>query len=280
MANVVFKKGLLKDLTTTVGAEGQILFTTDEHAIYLDVDNSNRIRVGDLIEVATRTDLAEEGGIESAFYYVKEDKTLNKWDGAAWQTLNVDTGAIAIKTAGEGAAAITVGYDAEKREITVTVPKVLINQQDLDTKIGNINENPDVATFVTNEIAKVMQGLSGAMHYKGEADQDPTTIESPEDTYQAGDVVTWQQKEYVFDATKVTFIELGDVTAEQKRLTGIEAKLAGIETTVVKYVTDEATKLIGTSTTGATSTTIKGAVDEAKKYADSLALTWEEFTTE
>ena len=72
---------------------------------------------------------------------------------------------------------------------------------------------------------------------------------------------------------------MGDVTAEQQRLTSIEAKLAGINDTVVKYVTDETQKLVGTSETEAQATTIKGAVDEAKEYADSLVLTWEEFTT-
>lgn len=279
MANVVFKKGLLKDLTTTVGAEGQILFTTDEHAIYLDIDASNRIRIGDLIEVATRAELPEQGGIASAFYYVKEDKTLNKWNGQ-WDTLNVDTGAIAIEATGDGAAAIEVKYEAQDRKIIVTVPEVLINQSALDTKIGNIEESQDVATFVTSKLAEALKGLSGAMHYKGEVKEDPSTMEDPGSTYAAGDVVTYNQKEFVYDGTKAQFIELGDVTAEQQRLSDIEAKLDGINDTVVKYVTDETQKLVGTSETEAQATTIKGAVDEAKRYADSLALAWEEFTTE
>ena len=46
MANIAFKKGLLANLPSTY-TEGTIYVTTDERAMYLDVDNSTRIRLGD-----------------------------------------------------------------------------------------------------------------------------------------------------------------------------------------------------------------------------------------
>ena len=52
MANVLFKKGLLAGLSKAPIQEGTIYVTTDERAMYLDVDASTRIRLGDFIEVA------------------------------------------------------------------------------------------------------------------------------------------------------------------------------------------------------------------------------------
>ena len=52
MALVNFKKGLLTNLPATKTA-GTFYITTDERAMYLDVDASTRIRLGDFQEFAT-----------------------------------------------------------------------------------------------------------------------------------------------------------------------------------------------------------------------------------
>ena len=52
MANVLFKKGLLANLPSSY-AEGTFYVTTDEKAMYLDVDSSTRIRLGDFQEFTT-----------------------------------------------------------------------------------------------------------------------------------------------------------------------------------------------------------------------------------
>lgn len=112
-------------------------------------------------------------------------------------------------------------------------------------------------------------GLSGAMHFKGEVQEDPTEMSSLDD-YVSGDVVVYGNKEYVFDGEK--FVEFGDVTAEGQRITALEGKLNGITDTVKKYVDDQdaavETKLVGTGD-GVTATTIKGGVVEAKAHTDA-----------
>lgn len=45
MATVSFKKGLLANLPVAM-SEGTLYVTTDERALYLDIDNSTRIRNG------------------------------------------------------------------------------------------------------------------------------------------------------------------------------------------------------------------------------------------
>lgn len=57
--------------------------------------------------------------------------------------------------------------------------------------------------FVHDAVA----GLSGAMHYQGEVEADPTQT-TPTGTYNAGDVVTYGNSEYVYDGT--SWRELGD----------------------------------------------------------------------
>ena len=57
--------------------------------------------------------------------------------------------------------------------------------------------------FVHDAVA----GLSGAMHYQGEIAADPTTT-VPSGTYNTGDVVTYNNSEYVYDGT--SWRELGD----------------------------------------------------------------------
>lgn len=110
-------------------------------------------------------------------------------------------------------------------------------------------------------------GLSGAMHFKGTVNEDPATMQDVS-SYVEGDVVVFGNKEYVFNGT--SFVEFGDVTAEGQRITALEGKLNGITDTVKKYVDDQdsamETKLVGTG--DATSTTIKGAVEEAEDYTD------------
>lgn len=65
-------------------------------------------------------------------------------------------------------------------------------------------------TDVTNAVA----GLSGAMHYVGESTTDPSTgtaTVTGHTKWAAGDVVTYQAKEYVYDGK--TWRELGDETS-------------------------------------------------------------------
>ncbi len=60
-----------------------------------------------------------------------------------------------------------------------------------------------VATYVASKTA----GLSGAMHYRGGVAADPTET-TPTGTYASGDVVTFGNKEYVYDGTN--WRELGN----------------------------------------------------------------------
>lgn len=90
MANVLFKKGLLAGLKNAPIKEGTIYVTTDERAMYLDVDASTRIRLGDFIEVADIDSLPSTGANVSALYYATKENVLAKWNGNNWVQINPD----------------------------------------------------------------------------------------------------------------------------------------------------------------------------------------------
>ena len=90
MANVLFKKGELAGLKNAPIQEGTIYITTDERAMYLDVSATQRIRLGDFIEVADIDSLPTGGANISALYYATKENVLAKWSGSKWVQINPD----------------------------------------------------------------------------------------------------------------------------------------------------------------------------------------------
>lgn len=121
MANLMFKKGLLANLPATY-SEGTFYVTTDERAIYLDVSDSARIRLGDFQEFATLTALqANANPSTTALYYVTDINCLAKWNGSEYIQINRDTGATSVEVVGSGNAVTAASYDAVTRKLTLTM---------------------------------------------------------------------------------------------------------------------------------------------------------------
>lgn len=139
MAQVVFKKGALEQLQSTPIVEGQILITTDERAIYVDVDADSRIRLGDFREVENIAGLPSEAD-ETALYYAAAENVLCKWDGEQWVHINenTDTGATAIEVTGGGDthSGISATYQTDGRKIVITLAKELVDA----TKVNELIE--------------------------------------------------------------------------------------------------------------------------------------------
>ena len=96
MANVLFKKGLLKDLPSGK-VEGTIYVTTDERAMYLDVSADKRIRLGDFNEIPNLNalpDVSHEGGAPNptGLYYSIAENVLARYDSEnrKWAQINPD----------------------------------------------------------------------------------------------------------------------------------------------------------------------------------------------
>ena len=137
MATVSFKKGLLANLPATKAA-GTFYVTTDERAMYLDVDGSTRIRLGDFQEFANTTALtANHNPSTTALYYVTDINCLAKWNGSEYIQINKDTGMTSIEVTGNGNAVTAAVYDASGRKLTLTKGATYMTAADVDGKISD-----------------------------------------------------------------------------------------------------------------------------------------------
>lgn len=91
MANVFFKRGTLNSLNNQPIRDGTIYITTDERAMYVDIDGTQRIRLGDFVEYANWSAIeAIENPNPHSLYYANSENILAKYDAATgdWSQVN------------------------------------------------------------------------------------------------------------------------------------------------------------------------------------------------
>lgn len=164
MAQVAFKKGLLTNLPAAI-SEGAFYITTDERAMYLDVDSTTRIRIGDFQEFATLTDLrANTNPSTTALYYVTELNCLAKWDGTKYVQINLDTGATSVETTGSGNALDGISYDPATRKLTFTKTNTFTTATDVDSqiaaKVGELKVGDETFATVKAYVDKKTDGIA------------------------------------------------------------------------------------------------------------------------
>ena len=187
MATVSFKKGLLAALPSAY-TEGAFYVTTDERALYLDVDGSTRIRIGDFQEFANLEALqANTNPSTTALYYIADLNVLAKWNGTNYIQINLDTGATSIEVTGDGNAVTVAAYDASSRKITLTKGATYVTSAEVSsaiaTAIGDLGNKEDdvpyttVKEYVDDKVADVVAGSIeglGALAAKDQvAEADP-----------------------------------------------------------------------------------------------------------
>lgn len=149
--------------------EGTFYVTTDERALYLDIDGSTRVRIGDFQEFATLKALqANTNPSTTALYYITDLNVLAKWNGTSYVQINLDTGATSIEVVGSGNAVTAASYDAGTRKLTLTMGETFAKPADVDEKIaeaiGDLGDKEegvpyaDVKEYVDDKIADVVAG--------------------------------------------------------------------------------------------------------------------------
>lgn len=185
MANVVFKKGLVAKLPSTY-AEGTFYVTTDERAIYLDVSDSVRIRLGDFQEFATVAALeANANPSTTALYYVADINCLAKWNGTGYVTINQDTGATSFEVVGNGNVITDVSYDEATRKLTLTRGATAMTAADVDAKIAAAEDNFYVVVRNNGETDNeaIARGLGENAAAKGDICVIKTALGSTPESY-------------------------------------------------------------------------------------------------
>lgn len=164
MAKVAFKKGLLANLPAAI-TEGAFYITTDERALYLDVDATTRVRIGDFQEFATLTALqANANPSTTALYYVTDLNCLAKWDGTKYVQINLDTGATSVEVTGTGNALDGVTYDPATRKLTFTKTTAFTTADDVDAqiaaKVGELKIGEETFATVKAYVDKKTDGIA------------------------------------------------------------------------------------------------------------------------
>lgn len=153
--------------------DGTFYVATDEHAIYLDVNDTDRIRLGDFQEFATLSALsANTNPSTTALYYVSDINCLAKWNGSKYIQINRDTGITSVEVTGSGNAVTAAVYDATGRKLTLTKGATYVTASEVDGKISaKVGEIGDKT--VKEYVEGVINAISSAPEYSVVKDADP-----------------------------------------------------------------------------------------------------------
>lgn len=268
MATVSFKKGLLENLPQTY-SEGTFYVTTDEHALYLDVDSSTRVRIGDFQEFDNLEALQQNTNPSTtALYYVKDLNVLAKWNGKAYVQINLDTGATSVEVVGSGNAVTAATYDAGTRKMTLTMGTTFATPSDVDgkiaAKVGDLGEST-VKQYVDDKVADV---VAGSIDGLGALASKDTVAETDLHTALAAKINAKA------DATDVA----DDIAAAKAEVVGTTGDLSSADTIggAKKYAEEKAAAAqsavetkIGTVDKGKTVVQMIGEAQEAATYDDT-----------
>ena len=241
MANILFKKGLLAGLSTAPIQDGTIYVTTDERAMYLDVSDSQRIRLGDFIEVADIDSLPSTGANVSALYYATKENVLAKYNGTKWVQINPDNW-FEIKSFAQSLSSTKDSSNVT----TVTVSTTLTQMNEAGDEAGsgaasqwsnnlNFKDDGSVVTITKegNDTIKISakdeKVTSAANHYKYDESRDGPAVAatSTKDTNtgntfitgvsvdKAGHVVGVKSREAVIDLVSSAKLKSTEATPDE-----------------------------------------------------------------
>lgn len=264
MAQVAFKKGLLTNLPTAI-SEGTFYITTDERAMYLDVDSTTRVRIGDFQEFATLTDLrANTNPSTTALYYVTELNCLAKWDGAKYVQINLDTGATSVETTGSGNALDGVSYDPATRKLTFTKTNTFTTATDVDSqiaaKVGELKVGDETFATVKAYVDKKTDGIATDAALETLTNR-VTTAEGKLDTLNGDKTTTGSVAKAIADLQGDTESTVADVDARVCTIEDNYADHGDVETAI--------NKAIGTNPNNKTVVELIADAKDAATYDDT-----------
>lgn len=278
MAMVSFKKGLLSALPTTHSA-GTFYVTTDERAIYLDVTDSARIRLGDFQEFASVAALeANQNPSESALYYVTDINCLAKWDGSKYVQINRDTGATNIEVSGEGNAVTAAVYDANSRKITLTKGATYVTSGEVQGLISDKVGELKIGSTTYNTVKEYVDQKTSGIASSSEMSALTNRVKTAEDDIDALEGLVGSTKVSTQISDAIEGLNLPNTYAAKSHghaiadVTGLQAALDGKQAAGDYALSSELEALddkVGDLPVGATSSNVVTYIGEAIQNAAS-----------
>lgn len=274
--NIRFKQGSLAALGRQAITNGSLWFTTDEGAIYLDV-NGSRVRFGDFVTVANVAALPANGhAYESALYYAKDENVLARWDADAgkWVQLNA-AGLSKVKINGNGnvlsGATVTLDAETGAKVLTFSTASVATSEamEGLQTRVKSLEDRMTAA-----------EGKLTTIQGTGEGSIAKAVADAKADLQAKIDAVDELADKGIADAAKAS----GEAAKVQEnldatnvRMTTAEGKITNLENAVKdggsvdQKIAAAKNEVLGDANSAAGSATVAGAnkaAAAAQKAAD------------
>lgn len=236
-----FRRGLFKDLPAAK-VPGTIYITTDEKGMYVDLSSSERIRLGDLIQISSFANKGEGPFFSNVLYYFEAENALAKYvtdqQGGKWIQINntsdlqdnldkLQTKYTTLATEVHG----TDGNGGMKAEITALKTTTSTATQDITELKGRV-EGLEVKKGEANVIEKITAGGTDI------------EIDATSKTAKLGHLAAPGAKvksEDLSDAlsTRISTLETTDITHAAAIANKADAsKVTDLETTLNKKVAD------------------------------------------
>jgi hypothetical protein len=229
---------------------GTVYVTTNEKAMYVDVDDNTRIRIGDIIQVESAR-VAKPPFSTDALYYFIEENALLKWGEFGVDADGNPNGTMAWKQL-NSVSDITTNLNNLTQRVTTAEGNITTLQNTLgandvagSTAFGRIKALEDKVTTAEGEI-DALQTLTG---------NQGTAIENLQKAVGNGAEGL---------ASKVTSLE-GRMDTAEGGITAINGKIGTVESgkTVVGLIGEAVTTAAGDATSKANK-----ALEDAQAYAD------------
>ena len=157
--------------------------------------------------------------------YKADNDTTYTFENGTEGTFKVTAKGEAAKTIDTGAKAYADNIVASaKTELNGAIASA---KEELEGSISGLSGRLDTAEADIDELQSTIQGLSGAMHFKGVVESDPTSDEFDKDGYADGDVVIFGNKEFVFN--KGSFAEFGDASGNASAISALDKRVEDLE---------------------------------------------------
>ena len=265
-----FKKGLFENLPSTYSA-GTVYITTDEQAMYVDISDSKRIRLSDIIQVSNVTELASYAPDYSttALYYIIDSNALVKYTGDgtthSWKQIN--------STADADAAVVNLKDRVDKIDGSITALNTAVaeitkeggaidtaKQAAIDAAAADATSKANTAEanakgYTDDEIGKLTTIVDGKVN----ANTFTETVNTLETKADAAQKLT--------DAK--THAETKASAAETAAKAYTDEKIGEVNTEVAKKATSEELNEAVNGLTAAIGTAKDEAIADAKNKADA-----------
>ena len=208
MANeqLKFRKGLYGKLPTSKVA-GTVYVTTDEKAMYVDISNTERIRLGQIIDYKNTLDWknnAKPPYSTEAFYYLQEENALLKYTGDgtthSWKQVNY-----------------VADIKEDITELQTDVSNLKTAVDDIEDTIGEATSDPDATSATSTIFERLGDIRTKVTNVTNTANQNAEDIEDLE--------------------KRVTTNE-GDIDKLEKRATDLETDMSKAKTDIGTNASD------------------------------------------